>query len=63
MRDFLLAQQNVRTWAPVHGIRWCRRPGRSFLGVATFERVLQQAWQCRETGEIDWRDVPMEYQP
>ena len=21
--------------------------------------VLQQAWECVETGEIEWRDVPM----
>ena len=24
------------------------------------ELVLQQAWECIETGEIEWRDVPME---
>ena len=22
--------------------------------------VLQQAWECIETGEIEWRDVPIE---
>ena len=21
-------------------------------------RILQQAWICRNTGEVDWRDVP-----
>lgn len=23
-------------------------------------RVLQQGWECQETGAIEWRDVPTE---
>ena len=28
-------------------------------GYRKSELVLQQAWECVETGEIEWRDVPM----
>lgn len=33
------------TWQQTSGLRW-RGP------------VLEQAWQCIETGEIEWREVP-----
>lgn len=30
------------------------------MGHPERQRILQQAWQNRQTGEIDWRDVPTE---
>ena len=29
-------------------------------GHGNTKLALQQAWECVETGEIEWRDVPME---
>lgn len=45
-------------------LRW-RRPNENEV-IALIEsthgkhaQVLQQAWECLETGEVEWRDVPM----
>jgi len=40
-----------RTWQPTSDLRWLR------VGD---EKTLQQGWFCRETGEIEWRDIPVE---
>lgn len=48
-----------------NALRW-RRPNENEI-VALMESthgkhapVLQQAWECIETGEVEWRDVPLE---
>ena len=60
------AQGNAlgKTYRCSNAHRW-RRPNKSEI-VALMEAthgkhapVLQQAWECLETGEVEWRDVPM----
>ena len=50
----------IKTFQCTQAIRWLTIPGQEI--VATFmggpHATLQQAWQCMETGEIEWRDVP-----
>lgn len=29
-------------------------------GTTTEPRILQQAWFCPETGEVEWQDIPLE---
>ena len=54
----------VKTYKLSNSLRW-RQPSDNEL-VALVEAthgnpapILQQAWQCIETGEVDWRDVPL----
>lgn len=36
-------------------IRWHHPSSKT----TTFPPILQQMWQCTETGIIEWRDVPL----
>ena len=55
----------VKTYKCTNQLRW-RKPNddpMTALVEATHGKdapVLQQAWQCIETGEIDWKDVSSE---
>lgn len=42
---------------------WLRWNERRKSILHDYEQVLQQAWCCRETGEIEWRDVEVVTQP
>lgn len=55
----------IKTFRCSNALRW-RRPNENEV-IALMEAthgkhapVLQQAWECLEPGEVDWRDVPME---
>lgn len=59
-------QQSPPVTPPILGaLRW-RKPKAdaltelfdAFQGRDTW--ILQQAWECQETGEVEWRDVPKE---
>ena len=52
MSDIVITREQPpsRTFELTNGLRWLR-------GFGT-EKTLQQAWFCRETGEVEWRDVP-----
>lgn len=39
-------------------IRWLRKKQNLPCGGYSINVVLQQAFQCLETGEITWEDVP-----
>ena len=41
----------IKTWEPTVHLRWQNILGKS---------VLQQAWRCLETGEVNWQEVPCE---
>lgn len=41
----------MKTWKITSGMRWVKNEDNSV--------TLQQAWTCLETGEIEWRDVPI----
>lgn len=43
-----------KTFKPTMALRFYQRHN------ATSPKVLQQAWRCAETGDIEWRDVPLE---
>ncbi len=46
-----------RTWSATMVLRIVKPiPDFSFITGMSDDR-LQQAWQCHETGEIEWRDV------
>lgn len=45
----------IRTFQQTPSLRWL--PPKKTGGGWELP-VLQQAWVCRETGEIEWRDVP-----
>jgi hypothetical protein len=54
----------IRTWQAASAIRWRKPHPNEYRALiesthGKYAPVLQQAWQCVETGEIDWRDVPM----
>lgn len=56
---------NGFSWKATAALRW-RKPNQDEL-IALMESVngksdcvLQQAWQCIETGEVNWRDIPVE---
>lgn len=47
----------VKTWSATTGLRIVKPiPDFSFIAGMNDDR-LQQAWQCHETGEIEWRSV------
>lgn len=43
------------TWERTSALRWFGK-----RDTTTEPRILQQAWRCRETGEIDWQQIPLE---
>jgi len=51
-------------YEPTGELRWIKRGGHMIAGAGgypmrvEFERVLQQAWVCPETGRVEWKDVP-----
>lgn len=51
MAQTLLTQTEVRAFQLTPALRWLhvKHP---------WSYTLEQAWQCVETGEIDWRPVP-----
>ena len=62
---FAQGRTTGKTFRCSSALRW-RKPNNNEV-VALMEAthgkhapVLQQAWECIETGEVDWRDVPME---
>lgn len=44
----------VRTWFATQRLRWRRPPH-----TTTAHDVLEAAWQCVETGAVEWRAVPI----
>ena len=53
-----------KTFKAVAALRWRKpNPNEAIALVESthgkYAPVLQQAWQCIETGELDWRDVPL----
>lgn len=38
--------------------RWCVTPQLRLRRVLDRSAVLEQAWQCVETGEVEWRAIP-----
>jgi hypothetical protein len=38
-----------KVFEPTNNFRWM-----NFVG----QKTLQQAWICKNTGEVDWRNVP-----
>lgn len=48
---------NARTMSRTTALRW-RRAGH---GDISTKDALQQGWLCRETGDIEWRDVESVY--
>jgi hypothetical protein len=54
---------DLKTYVATASLRWKRQTD-PFAGMMEafghVPRVLQQAWQCLETGEHEWRDVPTE---
>ena len=46
-----------KTMEPTLALRWLRNP----LGGFPPDQKLQQGWRCRETGEIEWRDIEIVY--
>ncbi len=46
----IYGQSNVKTWESVCPLRFVMRDG---------QRILQSPHMCVETGEIEWRDVPL----
>ena len=52
-----------KTYKCTAPVRWRQQAVYDIYAGAGFMKsvpVLQQAWECVETGEIKWRDVPME---
>jgi hypothetical protein len=51
-----------KTWERTSALRWGQSGVRYFdaaTGGAILGRpVLEQEWRCRETNEIDWREIP-----
>jgi hypothetical protein len=53
-----------KTWELKWDLRWESRAYQAsteYFGggtVTKYRSVLQQAFQCVETGEVEWRDVP-----
>jgi hypothetical protein len=43
----------MESWKPLPPIRWLVSPHTS-----TNPPRLQQMWQCEQTNQIEWRDVP-----
>lgn len=64
MTDPLTSPSEYHTITPTLGLRWVKRgkpPSIEQLwGAPSFDLILQQAWQCIETGETEWRDVLVE---
>lgn len=50
----------IRTWRATTGLRFFDRPVPAEPGTERMVRTLQQLWECLETGEIKWQDVPLE---
>ena len=50
----------IRTWRATTGLRFVERPMFAGPGTERVVRILQQLWECLETREIEWRDVPLE---
>lgn len=44
-----------KQWHPRVEMRWREPPPQGVLGVM---EVLEQLWQCEQTGELWWRPVP-----
>lgn len=46
-----------KTWEAKAAFRWLKR---RFIHTdgESFTLTLQQAWVCRETGEVEWKDIP-----
>jgi hypothetical protein len=51
-RATLGVPDSFRTFRCGSEVRWLRPP--HIFGLS----ILQQAWACVETGEVEWRDVP-----
>jgi hypothetical protein len=54
----------AKTWVATTELRWLRpKPAVILNGVepSFYDQplVLQQKWICRETGDIEWRDLPV----
>ncbi len=50
----------TKTVRPAALLRWVRDRScfvADILGPR--QKKLQQAWECLETGEVEWRDVPL----
>jgi hypothetical protein len=46
----------VRTLELLPDLRW-------WTDAVMKPPVLQRAWRVKETGEVEWRDVPLHYEP
>jgi len=58
-------QSTTKTFKLTNALRWRKPHGDPMQALIESTHgkdapVLQQAWQCVETGEVEWRDVPME---
>jgi hypothetical protein len=51
-----LADDAPRTYKLGAGLRWAKQP-------ASLYPVLQQAWECLENGQLEWREVPVVNNP
>ena len=51
MRDETVSLSTARTMKISNVLRWLKTEDAP---------ILQQAWVCIETGEIEWEDVPTE---
>jgi hypothetical protein len=59
---FTVTASAARTFRLTPQLRWGKRLIVNARGEGTgiAHDRLQQAWQCVETGELDWRDVERE---
>jgi hypothetical protein len=51
----------LQTLRCTNALRWKKQMFQAapILGMGN-QNILQQAWQCIETGEVVWKDVPVE---
>lgn len=56
-----------RTWIPTSSLRWRvpihKDPAGDESGFTYVKRrgrpILEQEWVCRETGELEWKGIPV----
>jgi len=41
-------------WEPTTALRWSQVPYTTFRPA-----VLEQAWRCLKTGNVEWRSIPL----
>jgi len=53
--DYPWVKPDSKTWFLTPSLRWALP-----RATTTKSDILQQAWRCQETGEVNWVDVPRE---